>query len=471
MPPRNSHSGRTALRLVLLVLAGLSLFTLRGRRHVQLHEAAQASPTPEPTHARAPLPAPPRAKRWSPRRVAASFVVAICFFAGAALSAGAGDKAALTLEDGIEPVQVQTEPTPAAEPVTVEPETPLPAEPADPVEATADEPLAVPHGTDEPQPVPVEPAPAPAPAPELASARRPPVQPATTKTVAPGRITKPAKRRQAPRAAVVHAVPAPGPTVLIPMASTAMWLGQAEPVATPPALRLSRSFADRLAVTARRTRADWTVLFGILRARGADGPTPASPTKLRALAASAAGVRAETNSLSSTLLVGDEELAERAAALARYAKAVGLDTLVDGLEESGSSLGERVLADERITIYPSGRADIALGRIDVRVLALVEYLAETYGQVTVSSLESGHRLFSRPGVLSAHVFGRAVDIAALGGIPILGNQEAGGITEHAVRNILRLPAELQPRQVISLFGLGGPSFPLPDHDDHIHVGY
>jgi hypothetical protein len=28
-----------------------------------------------------------------------------------------------------------------------------------------------------------------------------------------------------------------------------------------------------------------------------------------------------------------------------------------------------------------------------------------------------------------------------------------------------------PRQVISLLGLGGPSFPLFDHDDHIHVGF
>jgi hypothetical protein len=25
--------------------------------------------------------------------------------------------------------------------------------------------------------------------------------------------------------------------------------------------------------------------------------------------------------------------------------------------------------------------------------------------------------------------------------------------------------------VISLLGLGGPSFPLADHADHIHVGY
>jgi hypothetical protein len=40
-----------------------------------------------------------------------------------------------------------------------------------------------------------------------------------------------------------------------------------------------------------------------------------------------------------------------------------------------------------------------------------------------------------------------------------------------VESILLLPSELQPQQVISLLGLGGPSFPLSDHADHIHVGY
>jgi len=32
-------------------------------------------------------------------------------------------------------------------------------------------------------------------------------------------------------------------------------------------------------------------------------------------------------------------------------------------------------------------------------------------------------------------------------------------------------AEPQPTVPISLLGLGGPSFPLGDHDDHIRVGY
>ncbi|MBA2537776.1 MAG: hypothetical protein H0V20_10155, partial [Actinobacteria bacterium] len=74
-------------------------------------------------------------------------------------------------------------------------------------------------------------------------------------------------------------------------------------------------------------------------------------------------------------------------------------------------------------------------------------------------------------VVSAHIFGLAVDIAALGGTPIMGNSAPGGITEKAVRDLMLLPAELRPQQVISLLGLGGPSFPLANHHDHIHVGF
>jgi hypothetical protein len=74
-------------------------------------------------------------------------------------------------------------------------------------------------------------------------------------------------------------------------------------------------------------------------------------------------------------------------------------------------------------------------------------------------------------VISAHIFGRAVDIAAVGGTSILGHQQPGGVTEQAVKDLLMLPSEDMPKQVISLLGLGGPSFPLADHYNHIHIGY
>jgi hypothetical protein len=110
-------------------------------------------------------------------------------------------------------------------------------------------------------------------------------------------------------------------------------------------------------------------------------------------------------------------------------------------------------------------------KIDVRVLATMLYLAESFHEVTVSCLISGHRLYARPGVISAHIYGRAVDVAALNGVSIYGHQQPGGITEQGVRALLMLPGGMLPAQIISLLGLGGPSFPLANHYDHIHVGF
>ena len=164
---------------------------------------------------------------------------------------------------------------------------------------------------------------------------------------------------------------------------------------------------------------------------------------------------------------------ERAIALDTYIQALGTDTILRGLDASRDALQQQVLNDPRVHIYPGGTGDVQAGRVDVRVLAMIEYLAQADGEVSVSCLISGHSYFvhGRPGVVSAHVYGRAVDIAAVGGISILGNQGSGTITERAIRQILALPASVEPKQVISLMTLGGPSFALPDHYNHIHVGY
>lgn len=168
-------------------------------------------------------------------------------------------------------------------------------------------------------------------------------------------------------------------------------------------------------------------------------------------------------------------------ALARYANAVGPDSIMQLVEQSSSTLAQRVLDDSRIDLTGAGRSDVASGRVDPRILALLLYLAEAHGEVGVSCLITGHSRFVAqtkkekkakiPPHLSAHISGRAVDISSLGGIPILGNQQPGGVTERAIDEILSLPGVLQPRQVISLLDLSGPSFRLPDHYNHIHVGY
>ena len=108
--------------------------------------------------------------------------------------------------------------------------------------------------------------------------------------------------------------------------------------------------------------------------------------------------------------------------LEHYYKALGLKALVNGLVDSRDSLAAKILADQRIEIYPGGREDISAGRVDVRVLAMISFLAESFGDVRVSCLISGHRLFARPGVISAHIYGRGLDIGALDDVSIYGHQ-------------------------------------------------
>jgi hypothetical protein len=267
------------------------------------------------------------------------------------------------------------------------------------------------------------------------------------------------------------------PTALDPEAhrpgtAATIWLHRQLPDPTPPAQRLALDFAVQLADEARNARVSWSLVLAVLRAQGHTGPVPASSDELRDLSRRLADLRAELSPADAVrALTGSASFAEEAVALAHYNRAVGLYSLVTGLKRAKVRLARLVLNDPRIDIYAGGRDDIASGLVDVRVIVLIRYLTDAFGQTSVSSLHSGHRLYARPGVVSAHVYGLAVDISAVGRTSIAGHQEPGGITERAVKSMLLLPAELQPQQVISLLGLGGPSFPLADHADHIHVGY
>jgi hypothetical protein len=134
-------------------------------------------------------------------------------------------------------------------------------------------------------------------------------------------------------------------------------------------------------------------------------------------------------------------------------------------------LQKRVLSDHRISIYPGGREDIRTGQIDRRVLATLEYLAEIGLKPTVSCLKSGHSLMTSSGNISEHSSGSAVDISAINGIPITGHQQPGGITDQTVRRLMMLQGTMQPHQIISLLDLGANTLSMPDHYNHIHVGF
>jgi hypothetical protein len=168
--------------------------------------------------------------------------------------------------------------------------------------------------------------------------------------------------------------------------------------------------------------------------------------------------------------------AERAAALAAYYWAIRGVGVTRGLAAARTPMANSLLRDRRITIYDGGRSDLSYGLIDPRVMMSIRYLEAAFGSVRVSCLISGHSLLTASGNISAHVSGRAVDIAAVGGTDILGHQGPGTVTERAVRLLLMLPKDAAPNQIVSLMDLDGPtgntgSFALPDHYDHIHIGF
>jgi murein DD-endopeptidase MepM/ murein hydrolase activator NlpD len=134
-------------------------------------------------------------------------------------------------------------------------------------------------------------------------------------------------------------------------------------------------------------------------------------------------------------------------------------------------LARRALADPALDIYSCGRTDIQAGRIDRRVLATLEYLVTQGFRLTITSLECGHGFYTTSGNVSNHSSGNAVDIAMINGVPVYGHQGPGTLTDELLKAVLRLQGTMRPEELISLEDLGGPSFPLPDHDDHVHIGW
>jgi len=140
---------------------------------------------------------------------------------------------------------------------------------------------------------------------------------------------------------------------------------------------------------------------------------------------------------------------------------------------SKETLQQRVLADPSVQIYGCGREDVRAGQIDRRVLATLEFLASSGLKPTVTSLKCGHSYLTASGNVSEHSTGTAVDIAAVNGIPIVGHQGPGSITEITIQRLLTLQGTMKPHQIISLmeFTSTDNTFAMGDHDDHIHVGF
>ncbi|HEY4450032.1 MAG TPA: lytic murein transglycosylase [Solirubrobacteraceae bacterium] len=144
------------------------------------------------------------------------------------------------------------------------------------------------------------------------------------------------------------------------------------------------------------------------------------------------------------------------------------------LLESKQQLGPQVLHDGGIRLGRCGRADVQAGRVDKRVLTMLEYLSVSGLKPTVAGLPCSG---STPAALAANpaasASSTAVLITAVNGIPVAGHQGAGSITDFAVRKLLGLQGLARPRRILSALSYPGTTVALagPSARDAIRVAF
>ncbi len=126
------------------------------------------------------------------------------------------------------------------------------------------------------------------------------------------------------------------------------------------------------------------------------------------------------------------------------------------LLESKQQLEPQVLHDAGIHLGACARQDVQEGRVDKRVLAMLEYLSVSGLRPTASGLPCAP---ATPAALAANApasaSGETVDITAVNGIPIAGHQGPGSIADETVRKLLMLEGLSRPRRILSLMSYPG----------------
>jgi soluble lytic murein transglycosylase-like protein len=117
--------------------------------------------------------------------------------------------------------------------------------------------------------------------------------------------------------------------------------------------------------------------------------------------------------------------------------------------------------------------DIQSGAIDPRIINLLGAISQQH-TIRISALRSDHSKFTTSGNVSNHYYGRAMDIAAIDGVPCT-NVSPDGPCGTLARQIGALPPGQEPTELIYCWDPDGPAnpngFAQADHCDHIHVGF
>ena len=120
--------------------------------------------------------------------------------------------------------------------------------------------------------------------------------------------------------------------------------------------------------------------------------------------------------------------------------------------------------------YTMSPAEAEPGTVDDRVLAILAQLGAEH-RVDVTTLATGHphNVFDSQRV-SNHTRGRAVDIWALDGRPVVDQRDLSGSLATLARGLLAVGVS-ELGGPWDLDGPGGASFTNVVHQDHLHVGF
>jgi soluble lytic murein transglycosylase-like protein len=154
---------------------------------------------------------------------------------------------------------------------------------------------------------------------------------------------------------------------------------------------------------------------------------------------------------------------------AKAANALLGATASDAFLLSKPQLERAVLSDPGITLDACGRHEVAAGKVDRRVLAVLAFLARSGLEPTVSALRCTSPQFS--GSPSAGYSADEVDISAINGTAVAGHQGPETITDLTIRTLLTLPNEFVPHEIGSLMRYpGSPRTHASAADaNHIHL--
>ncbi len=117
------------------------------------------------------------------------------------------------------------------------------------------------------------------------------------------------------------------------------------------------------------------------------------------------------------------------------------------------------------------KQDLDSGAIDPRIVGLLGAITQSH-QIVISALRSDHSEYTTEGNISNHYYGRAMDIAAVDGVPCTDTAPTAPCGQLAT-TLSQLPAPAMPTELIYCFDVDGPgpAFARSDHCDHVHVGY